>query len=100
MFKSVSSEEARKIIAENAGREDFILLDIRTPREFSAGSLPRAVNLNFYSPDLIQRLNALEKSHRYFIFCRSGSRSKGMLEIMEQLGFEEVVELDEGIMGF
>ena len=100
MFKSIPSREAKKLIAENESRDDFIILDIRTLQEFSGGTLPGARNIDFYAGDFVQKLSALEKENTYLIFCRSGNRSKAALGMMEQLGFQEVYELDNGFMSY
>ncbi|MDR3583353.1 MAG: rhodanese-like domain-containing protein [Candidatus Pacebacteria bacterium] len=100
MFKSIPSPEAKKLIAENEGKENFIILDIRTPQEFAGGSLPDARNLDFYAGDFVQKLSELGKENTYLIFCRSGNRSKAALGMMQQLGFNEVYELDKGIISY
>jgi rhodanese-related sulfurtransferase len=100
MFKSIPSHEAKKLIVENENKDSFIILDIRTPQEFAGGTLPGARNVDFYAPDFVQKLSALEKENTHLIFCRSGNRSKAALGLMEQLGFREVYELDKGIISY
>ncbi len=100
MFKSVSNEEAKKLIAEKKDDAKFFILDVRTPGEFQLGALPGAKNIDYYEPSFLAELNKLDKSGSYLIYCRSGSRSKGALEIMQQLGFSEVYELDNGFANF
>jgi len=100
MLESVSNEEAKKLIQEKNSDDKFIILDVRTPGEFQGGAMPGAKNIDYYEPSFIAELNKLDKKGSYLIYCRSGSRSKGALEIMQQLGFSEVYELDNGIMNF
>ncbi len=97
MLKSVSAKEAKKIIEEN---KDIKILDVRTAMEFAGGNLAGSVNLDFYEPNFLAELNKLDKEEVYLIYCRSGSRSKGALEMMKQLGFKTVYELEYGIMNY
>ncbi|MCQ2611794.1 MAG: rhodanese-like domain-containing protein [Treponema sp.] len=41
-FKSVSMDEGLKLMASD---KDFVLLDVRTPEEFSSGHIPGAIQL-------------------------------------------------------
>jgi rhodanese-related sulfurtransferase len=100
MFKSLSTEEAKKIIAEKEGDAKFFILDVRTPEEFREGAVKGAKNINLYNPSFQTELNKLDKKGIYLIYCRSGARSKTALEIMQMLGFETVYELDNGFMNF
>ena len=100
MFKSVSSEEAKKIISEKIGDAKFSILDVRTLGEFQSGAMSGAKNNDYYEPSFLAELNKLDKTGSYLIYCRSGSRSKGALQIMQQLGFSEVYELDDGFANF
>ena len=91
---SIPSQEFSEFTKDTT---EFTLLDIRTPQEFNAGHLPGAFNIDYYDASFKQQLDALDKNKRYIIYCRSGNRSKGALRIMEELGFREVYELQEGI---
>ncbi len=100
MFKSVSNEEAKRIISEKKSDAKFSILDVRTPGEFQLGAIPGAKNIDYYEPSFLEELAKLDKDGSYLVYCRSGSRSKGALEIMRQLGFSEVYELDNGFANF
>lgn len=39
IIKKISAAEANTLIQANAGKSDFVLLDVRTPTEFAAGHL-------------------------------------------------------------
>ena len=65
---------------------DWIVLDVRTPEEFDAGSLPRATNLNYLGIDFIDRLLALDKEKVYLVYCRSGRRSVRVSTLLRHAG--------------
>ena len=58
-----------------AGDKQNVILDVRTPREFQAGHLPGAVNLDFNASDFETRAALLDKSKTYVVHCASGGRS-------------------------
>lgn len=72
------------------------LIDVRTPEEFSRGSLNGAVNMNFRSDNLEAQLNTLDKTKPVFIFCQSGGRSGKCYKKMKDMGFSEVYDMEGG----
>ncbi|GEM_PF-1146813 len=99
-YVTVGPEDAMKLIEENKGKSDFVILDVRTPSEYSEGHIANSMLLNFYEPDFQDKLNQLDKNKRYLIYCRSGSRSGRTLKLMEKLKFREVYNLSGGIINW
>jgi rhodanese-related sulfurtransferase len=81
----------------NKGDHEFQLIDIRTYPEFIQGHIEGASQLDFYASDFFSRLEELDKQRIYLIYCRSGNRTNQTLKIMQQLGFENVSDLKDGI---
>ena len=79
---------------------DLVLLDIRTPEEFAAGHLAGAINIDYYANDFEDRLSDLNRDVPYVMYCNSGNRSANALPVMDSLGFQEVYELDGGIVAW
>ena len=100
VFKNIGPKEALSLINNNRGNEDFIILDVRTPQEFSQGYIEGAINIDYYSKTFREELGRLDRKKTYFIYCRSGRRSGRTLKIMEELGFQEVYNLVGGIKGW
>ena len=78
----------------------LVVLDIRTPEEFNAGALPSAINIDFYEADFRDRLADLDKDVPYVMYCNSGNRSATAADMMEELGFTEVYEINGGIQAW
>ena len=97
-MKSISVEESRKIILNNKDNDNFVILDVRTPEEYGEGCLRKAVNIDLFSSDFNEQIKGLDRGKKYLIYCRSGSRSLEVLEIMKKLGFNFVYEMGGGIM--
>ena len=78
------------------GKEDFILLDIRTEKEYQAGHIEGAIwfprgNLEFYVQELIP-----DPAANIVLYCRSGGRSALATLTMKDMGYRNVVDLEGG----
>ncbi|MFC1937911.1 rhodanese-like domain-containing protein [Chloroflexota bacterium] len=100
VFKDVTSQEAFTLIQENEDNPDFVILDVRTPREFDQGHIGNAINIDFYCETFREELDRLDKNKAYLLHCRSGNRSAQALAIMKGLGFREVYHMSDGIIGW
>jgi rhodanese-related sulfurtransferase len=80
--------------------DGLVVLDVRTPEEFSEGHLEGAVLVDFYAADFAEQLAAFDTDVPYLVYCRSGNRSGQALGVMEQLGFTSVVDVDGGIVAW
>lgn len=89
--------EAGRFIAQNAGNNDFAILDVRTPDERTGGCIEDSLNMDYYEPSFVEKLSKLDKTKTYLVYCRSGRRSEESIKLMEGLGFENVFNLDGGI---
>lgn len=74
-----------------------ILLDVRTPAEYTSGHLPQAQNVDIEAADFPTRIAALDKKATFAVYCRSGNRSGRALEQMAAAGFTHVYDLADGI---
>jgi len=96
-IKNIDAEEAHKLIEENSDNENFIIIDIRTLSEFNSGHIKDAINIDYYDNDFVERLNDLNKSKTYLVYCRSGHRSGSAMENFQQLKFGLVYNMLRGI---
>lgn len=84
--------------AEKIESGEYIVLDVRTAEEYDEQRIgDDALLVDFYAADFKQQLDALDKSKKYLMYCRSGGRSSAATEVMKGLGFEEFYELKGGI---
>ena len=90
----LSQEEWLSLAAAN---EDAIILDVRTPEECQDGIIPKAIMIDIYKGhDFIEEIDALDKSKKYFVYCKAGGRSAQACGIMQQMGFENTYNLIGG----
>jgi rhodanese-related sulfurtransferase len=81
----------------NRLNDQSTLLDVRTPAEFADGYIAGAVNLNFNAADFEGRLDSLDKSRDYMLYCAKGVRSDKAAARMKELGFTSVSTLEGGL---
>ena len=78
----------------------IVVVDIRTPEEFAKGHLKGAVNLNVSNQDFSKKLAKLDRKKTYLMHCRSGGRSAASIAVWDRLGFENVLHLAAGTLGW
>ena len=80
----------QNIIAANQTIQNHVfLVDVRTPDEFAEGSVEGAVNIPLSV--LEQEFSQFKNKENIVVFCRSGARSGNAKLILEQNGFERVI---------
>lgn len=90
--KNVGVEEFDKLRSE----KNAVVLDVRTEKEFKAGHIPGAINLDFQSPDFQKKVAELDKSKTYLVHCAGGVRSAKACTAMDKSAFPNLVNLEPG----
>ena len=81
--------------------ENSKILDVRTPEEFESGFIKESINLNIYDSHLfLEGVKNFLKSDFIHVYCRSGSRSFQACELMKQIGYLNVYNLEGGILNW
>ena len=94
MFNNLMEREFRQAIEED---KSIVLIDVRTSGEHRMGHIPNSLHIDMFSPDLSQKIAALDKDKNYFLYCRSGARSANVWSMMAQKGFPKVTNLFGGL---
>lgn len=94
--KKVSLKDFDAMRAE----EGTVVLDVRTPREFNAGHVPGAVNVDWRARDFADQVGKLDKSKRYVLHCLGGVRSKAASQKMAEMGFAQLFDYSGGWMEY
>lgn len=74
-----------------------IVLDVRTPDEFKAGHLPRAINIDWYGDDFGKQVAVIDTSRTIVVYCRSGKRAGNAIMKMQDMGFQHLTNFKGGI---
>lgn len=76
------------------------LIDVRTPEEYAEGHLEGAELVDFNAADFRAQIATYPRDASYVIYCRSGNRSAGARQVMEELGFTDVADIGGGILAW
>lgn len=79
-----NQDALKEAIAEGA-----MLVDVRTPNEFSGGHVAGSVNIPL--DKLAQNLKKFEGKKNIVVFCQSGMRSGQAKSILNQNGYQNVI---------
>lgn len=82
-WASERSEQAWDFVEQGA-----LLIDVRTPGEFSQGHLTDAANLPLNTVDTA--FANMDKDTPIVVYCRSGNRSGQAMSYLKQAGFTQV----------
>lgn len=97
-IEDIAPKQAHRMIRDNRGDPGFVILDVRTPREFEEGHLRGAVNIDYHAEDFRERIDGLDRDRTYLVYCRSGARSSSAYRLMEEMGFGSLYNLQGGIL--
>lgn len=84
---SSETDAARTAIESGA-----TVIDVRTPAEYDSGHVDGALNIDVQAPDFAEKVGELPKDETYVVYCRSGNRSAAAIDIMEDLGFTDLID--------
>ena len=90
--KSLRPEEAKDLIDRD---KDLLVIDVRSPMEFSQGGLEGSRNIPFIR--ILEGRHTLPKDKPILLICSIGGRSYAAAQILLEKGYREVFNLDGGL---
>lgn len=93
---NINSTEVKEFLKQNS---KSVILDVRTPDEFNSGHIENAINLDARNPEIITKINNLNKDAKYLVYCRTNNRSSSVTDYMIKNGFKDVTKINDGIVG-
>ena len=90
--------EAWELITKNRERDDLVIIDVSTPKEFMSLHLEGAINVSLFSRFFKARLGVMDKDRTYVVYCKVGGRSKIAQKLMTQFGFQTVYNVIGGTL--
>lgn len=94
---SIDSKEAYGLIKADS---NIAILDVRTAKEFADGHVAGAVNIDVNQTDFAQKIDQLDRSKTYIVYCRLGRRSRKAVGIMAAKGFKNLYNVSDGFVGW
>ena len=96
LSENIFPVEAWELISNNRENDDVIIIDVSTPHEYKDLHLEGAINMNLISRFFKTRLDVMDKSRTYVVYCKLGGRSKIAQKLMQRLGFRTVYNIVGG----
>jgi rhodanese-related sulfurtransferase len=96
--KNIKTIEATAFAEKIKATEKPQILDVRTPEEFNTDHIENAENVNWLGDSFVQDSKKYDKTKPVFVYCRSGARSKKATAKLEELGFENIYEMEGGFL--
>ncbi|MCE9624980.1 MAG: rhodanese-like domain-containing protein [Deltaproteobacteria bacterium] len=93
-MKSISAQDLKN---QSKGKNEF-LLDVRKPDEHQVCRIEGAALIPLDS--LEAKATEIPKDRPVYVYCRSGNRSRQAIQRLESLGFENLVNIDGGIVEY
>jgi len=81
--KDVSVEEFDTFIDSLNGT----VLDVRTPEEWTNGTIKAAIKINFYDDNFKSQIADLDPTKPVYVYCKLGGRSGKAATQMAEMGF-------------
>lgn len=88
---------AKDFLAVDESSES-VILDVRTDSEYSAGHVKNAILLSLQTPDFMDKIRNLDKDQSYYVYCRSGMRSRSAVIKMRKEGISKAYNIKGGII--
>jgi rhodanese-related sulfurtransferase len=97
-FITIAPKDALKLIEESG--TEITILDIRPKEEFEAEHIPGAVNLDYDGHEFQKKIQVLDKTANYLIYCKSGVRGGYFMNKMKDSGFQTAFNILGGFVGW
>ena len=98
-----SAQDVKNEILDVSNYNEFVtgkdvqLVDLRTPKEYQAGYIDDAINIDYYDQANFKKsFEKLDKNKPLYIYCRSGNRSQKSVPFLRYFGFTEIYDLKGG----
>src|SRR4030042_5480607 len=70
VFKDISASEAQSLIQENRRSADFVIIDVRTPSEYSGSRIENAINVNHSDSNFRDEISKQDRNKVSLAYCR------------------------------
>lgn len=81
-------------------KQGATIVDVRSPQEYEEGHLQGAILLPEYEIKKKAKEILTDTQNVIIVYCRSGIRSKRAQKELQQMGFKEVYNLENGLENY
>ena len=96
LFFSVPKTTVQEVKARIDRGDDFVILDVRNPEEWQICRINGAILIPL--GELPQRMNELDRTRDIVVHCKGGVRSAKAVKMLRKAGFDNVKNVEGGII--
>jgi len=91
-FDFLKQPDVNKGVNDYRNAPGAVLLDVRTPQEYSEGHIPGSKNVPLQALDKVRSV-VENKDTELFVYCYSGARSKQATAMLQHMGYANVTNI-------
>ena len=88
-FDFLKQPDVNQGVADYHNTPGAVLLDVRTPQEYSEGHIPGSKNVPLQTIDKVTSITE-NKDTALFVYCYSGARSRQATAMLQHMGYTNV----------
>ena len=100
-IQNIDTNAAQSLAA--AQQQTVVILDVRTAEEYDLSHIDGAVNIDISDATFSEKVAKLDRDKTYIVHCAANvpnGRTAKSLVIMESLGFDQLLNLEGGIVAW
>lgn len=94
VFERVNATRFKELVDQG----NAIILDVRTPAEYSRGHIKGSTLIDVSDPNFKSKVSLVQKDKTVLLYCLSGSRSRAATSFLQTQGFKKIYELAHGLI--
>ena len=91
-FDFLKQPDVNQGVADYHNTPGAVLLDVRTPQEYSEGHIPGSKNVPLQTLDKVRSV-VENKDTELFVYCYSGARSRQATAMLQHMGYANVTNI-------
>ncbi|OGW51977.1 MAG: hypothetical protein A2Z50_04980 [Nitrospirae bacterium RBG_19FT_COMBO_42_15] len=96
-YAAILPNDLKEMMKQNS---ELIIVDTRVKEHFNEGHIKGAANLPYISLKAMNKVLEKEKSKDIVVYSEDGDRSRKICEVLVNLGYSKISNLDNGIKGW
>lgn len=97
-FDFLRHPDTNALVAEYRNTPGALLIDVRSPQEYSGSRIPDSINIPVENIDKVDSV-AENKDVPLYVYCQSGMRSSQAISRLHHLGYKNAKNIG-GIMAY
>ena len=97
-IETISTNELAKKLQRDLGGKEVVFIDVSEPNEYETGHINGMINIPLST--LQSDVPEFSKDTELVLICRSGNRSMQAANILKEVGYSNITNVDGGIQSW